>query len=104
MPDRATNEPPWTLASLNMAADVDLRSCPFCGSGKLGFYEYTYSKLFTLNCGACGAQGPRHSSPGEAQTLWNTRAPYSVPEKIREWFRHWRRRFLGSEVKTVDPN
>lgn len=74
MPDRPKNEPPWTLQSLNLRDNVRLRSCPFCGSGELGIYEYTYAKMFTVNCQGCGAQGPRHSSPRRAQALWNDRA------------------------------
>ncbi len=80
MPDRPKNEPPWTLQSLNRREDVRLRSCPFCASSELGLYEYTYAKMFTVNCQLCGAQGPRHSSPRQAQALWNGRAEASSKE------------------------
>lgn len=73
MPEAPENEPPWTLHSLNLQSDASLHSCPFCGSRQLGLYEYTYSKLFTVDCKDCGAQGPRHSSPWQAQALWNSR-------------------------------
>jgi Lar family restriction alleviation protein len=74
MADRIKNEPPWTLQSLNRKGNERLRICPFCGSRELGLYEYTYAKMFTVNCQGCGAQGPRHSSPHQAQALWNGRA------------------------------
>lgn len=82
MPDKATNEPPWTLQSLNRRSDVRLQRCPFCSSRKLGLYEYTYSKLFTVDCKKCGAQGPRHPSPQKAQALWNSRqaGPVEAPD------------------------
>jgi Lar family restriction alleviation protein len=73
MPENAKNEPPWTLESLNRT-DLQLDACPFCGSRTLRLYEYAYAKMFAVDCGDCGAQGPRHSSPFEAQRLWNERA------------------------------
>jgi Lar family restriction alleviation protein len=78
MPENATNEPPWTLRSLNLGDNVRLRSCPFCSSKDLGLYEYTYAKLFTVDCRKCGAQGPRHLSARRAQALWNGRAEKST--------------------------
>lgn len=74
MPEQAANEPPWTLRSLNVRDNARLRICPFCSSSDLGLYEYTYAKLFAVDCRQCGAQGPRHSSPKQAQALWNCRA------------------------------
>lgn len=74
MPERATNEPLWTLRSLNVRDNARLCACPFCSSGDLGLYEYPYAKLFAVDCRQCGAQGPRHSSPKQAQALWNGRA------------------------------
>lgn len=77
MADKVTNEPPWTLRSLNLKGGSRLSSCPFCSSRRLGLYEYTYAKLFAVDCRQCGAQGPRHSSPQEAEILWNSRKPES---------------------------
>jgi Lar family restriction alleviation protein len=74
MPE-AKNEPPWTSAALNVAADVRLRNCPFCGSRDASLYEYTYAKLFTVKCNRCGAEGPRNSLCRQAQGLWNSRKP-----------------------------
>lgn len=74
MPEQAANEPPWTLRSLNVRGNLRLRSCPFCSSRDLGLYEYTYAKMFAVNCQGCGGQGPRHSSARQAQALWNGRA------------------------------
>lgn len=78
MPEQAGNEPPWKLLSLDRRDNVRLRDCPFCLSHDLDLYEYTYAKLFAIDCKTCGAQGPRHSSPRMAQALWNGRAE---PEK-----------------------
>jgi Lar family restriction alleviation protein len=75
MPEHAKNEPPWTLQSLNREGDKDLETCPFCGSRELRLYEYTYAKLFAVDCKRCGAQGPRHPSPRQARLLWNDRSP-----------------------------
>jgi Lar family restriction alleviation protein len=74
MPERPENEPMWTRRSLHLAEDVQLRPCPFCSATNLVLYEYTYAKLFAVDCKDCGAQGPRHSSPRQAQTRWNRRA------------------------------
>ena len=74
MPQQAGNEPPWTRRSLKLRGDVPLRSCPFCSSTELGLYEYTYAKVFAVDCRRCGAQGPRNSSARKAQALWNGRA------------------------------
>lgn len=74
MPERPENEPPWKPLSLELTDNVRLRHCPFCSSRDLGLYEYTYAKLFAVDCRTCGAQGPRHSSPRKAQALWNSRA------------------------------
>jgi Lar family restriction alleviation protein len=73
MSERPGNEPPWASTSRDHPSDVRLLDCPFCGSRRLGLYEYTYAKLFAVDCKKCGAQGPRHSSPGKAQALWNNR-------------------------------
>jgi Lar family restriction alleviation protein len=72
MPEHAKNEPLWTLESLNRR-NLPLGPCPFCGSQKLRLYEYSYANLFAVDCMGCGAQGPRHSSPFDAQDLWNHR-------------------------------
>jgi Lar family restriction alleviation protein len=77
MPERPENEPMWTRRSLHLAEGVELRPCPFCSATKLALYEYTYAKLFAVDCKVCGAQGPRHSSPRQAQSRWNKRAPDS---------------------------
>lgn len=82
MPERPNNEPLWTRRSLHLSDGIKLRACPFCSANNLALYEYTYAKLFTVDCSACGAQGPRHSSPSEAQMLWNCRA--SEDSKVRK--------------------
>lgn len=74
MPERPENEPMWTRRSLHLAEDVKLLPCPFCSATNLALYEYTYAKLFAVDCTVCGAQGPRHSSPRQAQSRWNSRA------------------------------
>lgn len=74
MPEHAKNEPPWTLQSLNLEGNLRLKACPFCGSLDLRLYEYTYSKLFTVDCQQCGAEGPRRLLPFEAKEQWNRRA------------------------------
>ena len=74
MPEHAKNEPTWTLQSLNLDGNMRLEACPFCGTLDVHLYEYTYSKLFTVDCQRCGAQGPRRLFPFEAQEEWNRRA------------------------------
>jgi Lar family restriction alleviation protein len=49
-------------------------ACPFCGSGDLGLYEYTYARHFAVACHDCGAHGPRRPDPEEARALWDARA------------------------------
>ena len=80
MPERPENEPLWMRRSLNLTEGVKLRPCPFCSATNLAIYEYTYAKLFAIDCKVCGAQGPRHTSPGEVQIRWNRRASDSSEE------------------------
>jgi hypothetical protein len=74
MPERPENEPLWTRRSLHLAEGVKLRPCPFCSATDLALYEYAYAKLFAVDCKGCGAQGPPHSSPRQAQSRSNERA------------------------------
>jgi len=74
MPERPENEPMWTRRSLHLAEGNKLRDCPFCSASSAALYEYAYAKLFAVDCQVCGAQGPRHSSPRQAEIGWNKRA------------------------------
>ena len=66
-----SNEP------LPMPPIVELRPCPFCQSTALAVREGE-EQDFTVQCDACGAQGPvsrdDHEPAAKAMLFWNKRA------------------------------
>jgi Lar family restriction alleviation protein len=63
----------------------ELNPCPFCGSGPATIRQNAsfsgtellrdyYHKFWWVNCGTCGAAGPREPTGAEAIAAWNRRA------------------------------
>ena len=66
----------------------ELKTCPFCGSGKLETYKAD-EEMYAVYCDGCNASGPAYSDPDstqphEAIELWNTRHSPVTPEDARQ--------------------
>lgn len=65
---------------------TDLRSCPFCGSIRVGIgASYGYGSCMLIECATCGAMGPTADKPDDkedAARLWNARDPVFLASAV----------------------
>lgn len=51
---------------------TELRECPFCGSKKIGIYEWAMYD-WVAQCDYCHSSGMYAATPEDAAKAWNTR-------------------------------
>lgn len=64
-----------------MSTEPTYRPCPFCGAtegkpqdgGPLSLARQDNTRLWSIDCLACGTQGPTHIEMKGAVDLWNDR-------------------------------